>query len=130
MGKLLLLLIIIFPTLGCRPASAQHAKADNIAVAGAGAYKCDRLNSSLKSGVNNDQVRFFMTYAQGQMSGINIVKLNSNEPYINLLAISPDEQISWLADYCLKNPDISFYLAVIKLYAHLSKHSSEANKIQ
>jgi hypothetical protein len=72
----------------------------------------------------SEMENFYMTWAQGFMSGMNVISLPQ---YRDLAAMSLDEQKSALRTYCDQHPLADYGIAVMYLYMKLpQKRHSQA----
>lgn len=85
------------------------------AMSGIGTQDCKGLNSNVRAGsgfMENQVSMSAMSWVQGFISGINVMKLQLEKKFFDLASISVDEQWAFVAAYCRSNPTKSIDHAV------------------
>jgi hypothetical protein len=81
--------------------------AGETAVSGVGATPCSDLNLNVRPGsgyMDNTYTTSVMSWVQGFVSGINVVKLQAEKRFFDLASIDVDEQWAFVVAYCRRNP--------------------------
>jgi hypothetical protein len=108
MRRVMLMLLL------CAPPAFQCA-ANEVAIAGYGTLPCLQFNVAVKRGAgwaDNAITQGVMSWAQGFMSGVNLLKLQDEHKLFDLGAVSIEEQWAYLVTYCRNNPADEVGLAV------------------
>ena len=85
---------------------ASPAPSDT-AVSGFGARECKFLNAHTRPGngwSENALTQSVMSWVQGFVSGVNVLKMGGEKKFFDLSAISVDEQWTFIVTYCRRNP--------------------------
>ena len=97
--------------------SASHAQTVSLGM-GMGAETCGKFSEEYKSRADDAEFDYF-NWAQGFMSGMNVMSVTANKGFRNLAAKSIPEQRASIRDYCNTKPLAYFKDAVMALYASL-----------
>lgn len=92
------------------------SKADFI-ISGIGSVSCGKIAETYRLGPKEVE-NLMMYWAQGFMSGANISASNGGQ-YRDLQAMTTDEQLRNLTEYCNEHPMADFVKAVLDLYGKL-----------
>lgn len=93
---------------------------DEFSISGVGAAKCSELRAYGSHSEQQEQVDlFFLTWAQGFLSGINFGNNDSTGKTKNLMAFQIEEQIKRIQAFCKEHPEARIYEAALRLYEDL-----------
>ena len=117
------LLVILGVMICSRPALSESA------ISGPGANSCAVfLDLHMRDPTSYDLL--FFVWAQGFMSGMNTVALKIKGEVIDLQpeAYPPEQQMTFLRDFCQVHPLRSYSEAVFELMTELGKSSSDQDR--
>jgi hypothetical protein len=110
-----LVLVVVFLALGVSPVlSENRAMAD---AAGAGTETCGQFAAHYKLDPDLEATYFF--WAQGFMTGMNVVLTGAGKPVRNLRAKSIEAQQRHIRSYCDQHPLSDYGHAVVDLFFSL-----------
>jgi hypothetical protein len=123
------LAVIIFSVFWVGIASAQDAAApnkDTAVVMGLGASSCAEFSQAYRDDPTT-AMRLYFDWAQGFMSGVNVLHAANRRPTHNLSGRPVSEQQDILRGLCDQKPQALFVDAVQELYFRLSPPASQSN---
>jgi hypothetical protein len=97
--------------------SAAHAQVVSLGM-GMGAETCGKFSEEYKARGEDAEFDYF-NWAQGFMSGMNVMSVTEKKDFRNLAAKSIPEQRASIRDYCNTRPLAYFKDAVVALYGSL-----------
>jgi hypothetical protein len=109
--RLIALLIVV-------TVAVRSAQADAIAVKGVGTNTCAEFGEFYKQSPGYWEIHFF-TWAQGFMSGMNLMLAQKGQPATDLEKTSLESQQMQIRTYCDKHPLVSYMKAVIAVWADM-----------
>jgi len=118
MRFVLVILLLIAPIEAGRAAPA--------AMGGPGAASCAEFAQAYKSNpvaAGN----FYFAWAQGYISGLNSIALQTNQQFIDLAAMSFPDQQMFIRQYCDQHPLAAYVQGVLDLIERLPKRSPQSN---
>ena len=94
------------------------AHGDSMLMVGRGGAACSFFLQESSS--NHTWGFVYYSWAEGYMSAINVRNTNSNSDInLSVASLQGPQQLEFLKDYCKKNPDQTFAIAVMNLYSEL-----------
>jgi len=123
------LAVISFSVFWAGIASAQDAAApnkDTAVVMGLGASSCAEFSQAYRDDPTT-AMRLYFDWAQGFMSGVNVLHAANRRPTHNLNGRPVSEQQDILRGLCDQKPQALFVDAVQELYFRLSPPAPQSN---
>jgi hypothetical protein len=105
------------------PALAQKANV----VSGVGNVSCGKFMTSYKENAAKTETLYF-SWAQGFMSSINFNRKMQNGTPIDFGVMPSAAQLSWIRDYCQKNPMKTYMRAATELFLALEQAQASPPK--
>lgn len=121
--------VIILSVLSVRIAAAQDTapqNKDSAIVMGLGASSCADFAQAYRNDATTT-MRLYLDWAQGFMSGVNVLHAANRRPTHNLNLRPISEQQDILRALCDQKPQALFVDAVQELYFRLSPPPSQSN---
>jgi hypothetical protein len=111
------LLVAVLLSIG---APASHAAAQDYAFMGLGSSSCSKFAELMRMSPDRTESEYF-DWAQGFMSGMNLIRLSSTPriPSKNLNSMSVDAQKRYLRNYCDQHPLSDLVKGILELYDSL-----------
>jgi hypothetical protein len=89
-------------------------------VSGVGISSCGKFTNSYKENSARTET-LYLSWAQGFMSSINLNRKMQNGTPIDFAAMRSAAQLSWIRDYCQKNPLKTYLRATTELFLALEQ---------
>lgn len=88
-------------------------------VMGFGAATCGEFLKQVGSKDGDLFMKFYMTWIQGAMSGVNSLNSATGQDTVNLQGWNLDQQETFIVKYCQQNPEAIINVAASNLYGAL-----------
>jgi hypothetical protein len=105
--------------------SVNETLAEPIELAGVGLKTCGQFAQDYRNNPDIAEALYF-TWAQGFLSGVNMLAKGKGSVTRDLASISVEEQKSWMRHYCNEHPLERYYTGALNLSGKLQQLPPEA----